>query len=300
MEGGLRMKQLKLTADLTTNFVMHMLHLVRYPDSDYSRRYAPVHKAENLRLLRESPDLMQLCGHEHDAAVREMIDLLLLCPLRGGDDPLWLTMMQTAGGILSAELEEDSFFYGRGEQYRTLIQRGFALANAMQEECGAYEQKVWLYEQLPVQLLAEQVTERIRHEGMIYRALTLLGLEMGETDDVVVKLSSVPYGAYAGFRLDDAMFVELRSDAEELYSAVVMDLIAGLMGNMLVAEDGHEPEAMDGYVATGMMMFYHKRLTGNRRYFKHYDDVIDLCEKLTEGRRPDAAALYVQLKAAHG
>lgn len=254
------MNKFRAEVNRETNYVYHMLSVAQCGyDNDYGRRYASLHRRDDLAVLKGYERLLTVAGGEHCG---ELYGPLIAWPATGSE-------------------QADSF-------YRRLVtnplkdyERETAeIAGVMLRGYDVYIQRVWPEDQAVLLDYAARIQRRFEEAEFTARAEELVGIEL-PTDFRAMLCNSLAYGAEGiDVSEEDALFF------------MGHEFIIFLLKRAL--RDADAFARMETWPLTeGLAEYYLKRLMGTAHFFNACAKQTALFEAL-HSAHPDweARALY--------
>lgn len=256
------MNKFRAEVNRETNYVYHMLSVAQCGyDNDYGRRYASLHRRDDLAVLKGYERLLTVSGGEHRG---ELYGPLIAWPATGSE-------------------QADSF-------YRRLVtnppkdyERETAeIAGVMLRGYDVYIQRVWPEDQAVLLDYAARIQRRFEEADFTARAEELVGIEL-PNDFRAMLCNSLAYGAEGIDVSEDQDVFGIDRDEEDALFFMGHEFIIFLLKRAL--RDADAFARMETWPLTeGLAEYYLKRLMGTARFF-------NACAKQT--------ALFEALHSAH-
>ena len=272
------MNKFRAEVNRETNYVYHMLSVAQCGyDNDYGRRYASLHRRDDLAVLKGYERLLTVAGGEHCG---ELYGPLIAWPATGDE-------------------RADDF-------YRRLITeppKGYEretaeIAGVMLRGYDVYIQRVWPEDQAVLLDYAARIQRRFEEADFTARAEELVGIEL-PTAFRAMLCNSLAYGAEAIDISEDQDVFGIDRSEEHALLFMGHEFIIYLLKRALRDTDAFM--RMETWTLTeGLAEFYLKRLMGSSGFFNDCARQMALYEAL-HSAHPDweAKALYsAAVKAA--
>lgn len=265
------MNKFRAEVNRETNYVYHMLSVAQCGyDNDYGKRYASLHCADDLAVLKGYERLLTVAGGEHCGA---LYGPLIAWPATGD--------------------ERADDFYRRliAEPPKGYERETAEIARVMLRGYDVYIQRVWPEDQAVLLDYASRIQRRFEEADFTARAEELVGIEL-PTGFRAMLCNSLAYGAEAiDISEDQDVFGVDRSEEDALYF-MGHEFIIFLLKRALRNDDAFM--RMETWPLTeGLAEYYLKRLMGSSRFFNACAKQTALFEALHNAHPAwEAQALY--------